>query len=298
MAREVCFRAPTTTTGWKFIIVNYQGRYWNTNSSVFEVPTSGNYTLGYYYTAATEDAGTANFVGTFPAGMVTGDFTIIPIQQVGGAANALNDIALGSFTIKWDGSNHLELFFASDIYAGILTIYNALTLPTADVVLLYNLLVMSSSLCQAGSTNNTIILAADAPSIDDYFKGKMIMVATGTHQIRQCIAYNGTTKELTVDSDWASNPSTSTLYIIGTTSMPVLNADGDVSIDPDQVIPVDADPNTLADCLNAARVQGRGKWIIDKDANTLTTYNHDNTVLDVYDLAPNANRPISRTPQT
>jgi len=37
--------------------------------------------------------------------------------------------------------------------------------------------------------------------------------------------------------------------------------------------------NTVADCLNAARAQGFGKWVVDRTLNTLKLYGPDGTTV-------------------
>lgn len=68
---------------------------------------------------------------------------------------------------------------------------------------------------QAGGAT-TITLAAGASSTDDYHKGALIYLRSGTglNQTRLCVAYNGTTKVATVARAWATNPDATTVYNI------------------------------------------------------------------------------------
>lgn len=75
---------------------------------------------------------------------------------------------------------------------------------------------------QAGASN-TITLAADASTTNDYYKNMVIRVGNGTgadkdpttSQYRIITAYNGTTKVATVSANWATTPTTAMIYEIG-----------------------------------------------------------------------------------
>ena len=67
---------------------------------------------------------------------------------------------------------------------------------------------------QSGSSSGIILNASFDQSADNV-KGKYIFAFTSTAQVRQIIDYNNTTKGVTVDQPWVTNPSASTTYSIG-----------------------------------------------------------------------------------
>lgn len=77
-----------------------------------------------------------------------------------------------------------------------------------------------------GGTANTIILNALASDEDDAYKGQLCFVSSGlgADQTGTCIAYNGTTKELTIDKNWKVVPNITSGYAMLPAS-PVLLTD-------------------------------------------------------------------------
>jgi hypothetical protein len=55
--------------------------------------------------------------------------------------------------------------------------------------------------------------------------------------------------------------------------------------------------HTLADCLNAARAQGFGKWAINRTTKVLTLYASDNVTVVTSFLLDSVTAPSTRTPQ-
>jgi hypothetical protein len=76
-------------------------------------------------------------------------------------------------------------------------------------------LVVDHGLTQA-STNSTITIRAYASAINDVYKNAIItiMAGTGRGQSGIIMAYNGTTKVVTLCSDWETNPDTTSVYAI------------------------------------------------------------------------------------
>jgi len=64
-------------------------------------------------------------------------------------------------------------------------------------------------------------------------------------------------------------------------------------------VPSNGNPaSSVANCLNAARAQGFGRWVINKENKTLTLYAPDKaTPVMVFELIPNATSPTERTPK-
>lgn len=73
--------------------------------------------------------------------------------------------------------------------------------------------------------------------------------------------------------------------LCGTQSIPWNGSSPIGGLDLTTPVPTSNTPNTLGDCLNAARAQGFGKWVIDKNAKTLTLYAPDGvTVVRTFNL--------------
>lgn len=66
------------------------------------------------------------------------------------------------------------------------------------------------------ATANTITLASDASSVNDYYDGDLIKIdaGTGEGQIRVVRGYNGTTKVATIDPPWDTQPDATSEYIL------------------------------------------------------------------------------------
>ena len=80
---------------------------------------------------------------------------------------------------------------------------------------LTEVLVISQGTAQAGS-NTTLTLAAGESAVNDYYKGMVIVLLSGTGagQARACTGYNGGTKVVTIGPAWATNPAINTEYSI------------------------------------------------------------------------------------
>jgi len=74
---------------------------------------------------------------------------------------------------------------------------------------------VNEGLAQAGTTT-TITLNVLAASIDDSLVGQIVFIRSGIgqDQVRNIIAYNGTTKVATVNKDWDTTPTTGSGYVI------------------------------------------------------------------------------------
>jgi hypothetical protein len=72
------------------------------------------------------------------------------------------------------------------------------------------------SVCQANATGTLIKLDASASATNDYYNGSLAMLVSGTGagQSRVITDYDGTSKEATVDTAWATIPTTGTVALI------------------------------------------------------------------------------------
>lgn len=76
-------------------------------------------------------------------------------------------------------------------------------------------LIIRASTAQAGG-NNTITFDAGASASNDWYKGQVVVIVSGTNkgQVKKIISYNGTTKVATVDSNWVTNPGVTSEFAI------------------------------------------------------------------------------------
>lgn len=74
---------------------------------------------------------------------------------------------------------------------------------------------------QAGSTIDTIVLAAAASAVDMFYAGMTLSITagTGSGQSREIVLYNGTTKAATVASAWNTIPDATSTYSISANVM-------------------------------------------------------------------------------
>lgn len=73
---------------------------------------------------------------------------------------------------------------------------------------------VNAGTCQAGSTTDTIVLAAGASASDNFYNGYVVRTTggTGPNQIRQVIAYTGATRTATVSRAFGTTPDGTTTY--------------------------------------------------------------------------------------
>lgn len=79
--------------------------------------------------------------------------------------------------------------------------------------------VITAGTAQAGAAG-TITLASGSNATDDYYNGATIRITNNTptgvqNQSRKITDYTGSTKVATIDTNWATNPTSSTTYTIG-----------------------------------------------------------------------------------
>jgi len=90
-------------------------------------------------------------------------------------------------------------------------------------------LVSDVAQAQAGAAGS-ITLAAGSPATNDFFKGQIVVIYTGTGagQARACYAYNGTTKVALIRPDWAVAPDSTSWYVIISAGSAVVSAMDDI----------------------------------------------------------------------
>lgn len=76
--------------------------------------------------------------------------------------------------------------------------------------------VLETGTAQAGGTN-TITLNSGASTYDNYYNSMAVTITggTGSGQTANVISYNGTTKVATVDANWSTQPTSSSVYSLG-----------------------------------------------------------------------------------
>ena len=105
---------------------------------------------------------------------------------------------------------------AAKVVAVIIKVAAATSQTTPIVLYPRRLPVLETGTAQAGA-NGTITLASGASAEDDFYNGLFIGITNNTptgvdNQMRRIIDYNGSTKVATIDSDWGTNPSSSSTY--------------------------------------------------------------------------------------
>lgn len=130
---------------------------------------------------------------------------------------------------------------------------------------------IASNTAQAGATQN-VTLAAGEPSTTDIYAGALIHIwsGTGAGQARIGIAYNGTTKVLSVDCPWAVVPDNTSKYRI----LPFRLApmDGNLGVVVQALEPVAIAGIWGYQTSNLTLAGSIGKFIVD-NANTLNGTN-------------------------
>ncbi len=72
----------------------------------------------------------------------------------------------------------------------------------------------ATSTAQAGSTSNTIKLAAASSATSGFYNGKFVHRTDGIHETKLIVNYDGSTKIATMDSNWQLTPTNATQYNI------------------------------------------------------------------------------------
>lgn len=82
--------------------------------------------------------------------------------------------------------------------------------------------------CQTGSTANTIKLDSGASATNDIYVGCIVFLTggTGLGQTRTIVAYNGTTKVATVDTNWVTTPTNTSTFEIDASANSLVSTEG------------------------------------------------------------------------
>jgi len=125
------------------------------------------------------------------------------------AAGANNGLPLGDANGRVDVS---EVMGNSQTAGDIVAILLAIATYTDS---LESIAALRLATAQAGAAG-TITLDASASSVTDFYKGAWIatLSGTGAGQTRLCTAYNGTSKVATIVPNWATNPSSDTIFAV------------------------------------------------------------------------------------
>src|SRR4051812_22374404 len=101
MAGEIQFSFVTGKTCY-FQVRNRTGQVWNTGTLAFEAYLTAN--IANYNVAMSEQgSASAFYVGTFPATIVPGVYSIVGKQQIGGGP-AESDPSIANGDFQWNGS--------------------------------------------------------------------------------------------------------------------------------------------------------------------------------------------------
>lgn len=93
---------------------------------------------------------------------------------------------------------------------------------------------LRSNACQS-ATSTTLRLDASAASNTNAYKGALLLITSGSgsNQVRRITAYNGTTKDATIDTAWDTTPSIGDAFVILATEGPlstVVTQDADITL--------------------------------------------------------------------
>lgn len=103
-----------------------------------------------------------------------------------------------------------------------------------NINVLFPILVLRSNACQS-ATSTTLRLDASAASNTNAYKGALLLITNGSgaNQVRRITAYNGTTKDATIDTAWDTTPSGGDAFVILATEGPqstVVTQDADITL--------------------------------------------------------------------
>jgi len=180
------------------------------------------YGTAYTFRAPIVTANSTNFANTWTS--TAGTVKIIRDGTTLGNVTTLPTVVSGQYTYSWPLS--ATEMTADEVIVQVVDRTNVtdqafriITLPDGA---------LRSRLAQAGNAT-TITLDASASAVDNYYNGSVVAIiaGTGNAQARVITAYTGSSKVATVDTNWATNPSTDSVFaiypqgIIGLTSAQV-----------------------------------------------------------------------------
>lgn len=273
------------------------GAWWNTSGTPAFEAYNGSNVANYAIQAVENPSGSGDYTATDPTPAVEGFYRFF-VQA--GSSFAASDLSSGLQYENAGGPGSADMEYvlgtAPTATAGLLAV-NAVQLNSSTFTLsgpslgtAYELGVSSS-----GHVSNVDTLATytgNTPQTGDVFAALGALVTSITSAV-----WAAASRTLTAFSFFGAAPTTAqTAAAILKTPANLLatDANGSASISLTQPVATTGNTaNTLADCLNAARAQGFGKWTIIGD--TFTLYAPDNvTAVRIFTL-DSATAPTQRT---
>ncbi len=192
-----------------------------------------------------------------------------------------------------DWKNATAPNMSGDAYARIgapvgVSLSQDLVTNTGYLQTIINATIIRTNVSQAG-TSTTIQLDVGASSANGAYVGCVLMQQG---HARVITGYVGLTKVATVDRAWAVDPTTTTYYLLSHQAA-ALTSSALAGVDLTQAVPTTNTAHTMADCLNAARAQGFGKWV--QSGTSLVLYASDGTTVVRTFTLDSATEPTSRT---
>jgi hypothetical protein len=183
-----------------------QGAVWNGAS--FESYNSANWSS--YDIALTEDASSGYYKVAFPAAPAN-KYTIVIYAQAGGSP-ALGDSIVGTGSIKWDGTSE-ETELSSVLADAVWD--EATSGHTTSGSYGQVLQIIRTGTATAGAAGS-ITLDASASATNDFYNNQIIQLigGTGSGQSKIISDYDGSSKVATVNDNWATQPSTDSVFVI------------------------------------------------------------------------------------
>lgn len=167
------------------------------------------YGTAYTFRAPIVTANSTNFANTWTAS--NGTVVVIRDGTTLGNVTTLPTVVSGQYTYSWPLSG--AEMTADEVIVQVVDrtnvsdqMFRIITLPDGA---------LRSRLAQAGNAT-TITLDASASAVDNYYNGSVVAIiaGTGNAQARVITAYTGSSKVATVDTSWATNPSTDSVFAI------------------------------------------------------------------------------------
>lgn len=167
------------------------------------------YGTAYTFRAPIVTANSTNFANAWTA--TAGTVKIIRDGTTLGNVTTLPTVVSSQYTYSWPLSG--TEMTADEVIIQVVDRTNVtdqafriITLPDGA---------LRSRLAQAGNAT-TITLDASAVATDNYYNGSVVAIiaGTGNAQARVITAYTGSSKVATVDTNWATNPSTDSVFAI------------------------------------------------------------------------------------
>ena len=167
------------------------------------------YGTAFTFRAPMVTANSTNFANAWTAS--NGTIKIIRDGTTLGNVTTLPTVVSGQYTYSWPLSG--SEMTADEVIVQVVDRTNVtdqafriITLPDGA---------LRSRLAQAGNAT-TITLDSSAVATNDYYNGSIVAIiaGTGNAQARVITAYVGSTKVATVDTNWAVNPSTDSVFAI------------------------------------------------------------------------------------